>query len=292
MTDRGSKLRSGTWVLLAYLLAGGAAVGVALALGQRHPLLVAGAADLAAMLVIFAFSVAFNNSSFYDAYWSVGPLALCAYYTRGPSTPRQLAVLALVALWGLRLTYNWWRGWRGLEHEDWRYVDIRRATGRLYWPVSLLGIHLMPTAMVFAGCLPLYVALGSGGAAPVPLDGAALVLTAAAIWIEARADRQLRDFVSSKPAQGAIMDSGLWALCRHPNYLGEILFWWGLYLFAVAVDAGAWWTGTGALAISVLFGVVSLPLIERRMLKRRPDYKEHCEKVPLLFPLPPRKRSS
>ncbi len=115
------------------------------------------------------------------------------------------------------------------------------------------------------------------------------MLTAAAIWIEARADRQLRDFVTAGPAPGTIMDSGLWALCRHPNYLGEILFWWGLYLFAIAADPGAWWTGGGGLAISVLFGVVSLPLIERRMLKRRPTYKEHCTKVPLLFPLPPRK---
>jgi steroid 5-alpha reductase family enzyme len=290
MTDRSATIRGGSWCLLAYLLAGGVALCVGLALEQQHPLLVAGAADLAATLVVFAFSVAFNNSSFYDAYWSVGPLGLAAYYTRGPSTPRQLAVLALVALWGLRLTYNWWRGWRGLEHEDWRYVDIRRAAGRLYWPVSLLGIHLMPTAMVFAGCLPLYVALGSKGAAPIgALDGAALVLTAAAIWIEARADRQLRDFVTAGPAPGTIMDSGLWALCRHPNYLGEILFWWGLYLFAIAADPGAWWTGGGGLAISVLFGVVSLPLIERRMLKRRPTYKEHCTKVPLLFPLPPRK---
>jgi len=295
--DQRSKIRGGLWCLLAYLLAGGAALGVGLALGDRHPLMVAGAADLAATFVIFVCSVAFNNSSFYDAYWSVGPLALAAYYGRGLSlpdlsAPRQLAVLVLVALWGLRLTYNWWRGWRGLDHEDWRYVDIRRATGHFYWPVSLLGIHLMPTVVVFAGCLPLYIALGHGAAPPGPLDGVALVVTAGAIWIEARADRQLRDFVSSDPPKGAILDRGLWALCRHPNYLGEILFWWGLYAFAVAAQPGAWWTGSGALAICVLFAFVSLPLIERRMLRRRRGYQEHCKRVPLLFPLPPSRKKT
>jgi steroid 5-alpha reductase family enzyme len=294
MSDQSSKTRGGVWCSLAYLMAGGAALGVGLALGDRHPLLVAGAADLAATLVVFAFAVAFNNSSFYDAYWSLGPLALAAYYGRGlsladPAAPRQLCLLALVALWGLRLTYNWWRGWRGLDHEDWRYVDIRNATGRLYWPASLLGIHLVPTAVVFAGCLPLYVALGRGTAPLGPLDGVALAVTAVAIWIEARADRQLRDFVSADPPEGAILDRGLWALCRHPNYLGEILFWWGLYCFAIAARPEAWWTGSGGFAVCVLFSVISLPLIERRMLRRRPGYAEHCERVPLLFPRPPRR---
>ena len=76
-----------------------------------------------------------------------------------------------------------------------------------------------------------------------------LLLHCGAIWIEARADKQLRRFVSGNPAPGAILSDGLWSLCRHPNYFGEMGFWWGLTLFGLAADPSWWWTGIGAVSI-------------------------------------------
>ena len=203
------------------------------------------------------------------------------------TTPRVGIVLALVTIWGARLTSNWARGWRGLDHEDWRYVDLRQKYGRWFWPISLAGIHLIPTIVVFLGCLPLYPALTS--TTPLgPLDALAVAVTGGAIWIEARADNQLRRFVRGGPAPGAILSEGLWALCRHPNYLGEMGFWWGLFLFALAADPAAWWTGVGALSITVMFRVVSLPMIESRMLARRPDFAAHAEGTSMVIPWFPR----
>ena len=279
---------------LAYLIALAAAAAVGLWLQGRHPLLLVGLADLVGTVVVFGFSVALGNSSLYDPYWSVAPVPMAAYHLwrkiHAASAARAVLVLAPLAVWSVRLTFNWARGWGGLSHEDWRYVRIRAATGRAYWPVSFLGIHLMPTVMVYLGCLPLWAALGSGLGVGW-LDGVAAPVTVAGVWIEAVADGQLHRFVTRRRDPGDLLTTGLWAYSRHPNYFGEILFWWGLYLFALAAG-GPWWTGAGAAAITLLFLCVSLPLIERGLLERKPAYREERRRRPLLVPWPRASRRS
>jgi steroid 5-alpha reductase family enzyme len=280
-------------LVLAYLLGLAAAVGTGALLRSATPLVTAALADAAATLVVFACSVACDNSSVYDPYWSVAPPLLGGFWIAraAPSVPwvRQLLVLALVALWAARLTWNFYRRWEGLGHEDWRYVDIRRKAGRGYWPVSLLGIHLMPTALVLLGCLPVHHALCAGTRAPSWLDALAALVTLGAIWLEARADAELRDFVQSSPPPGALLERGTWAWSRHPNYLGEVLFWWGLALFGVASGAPPATALAGAVAITLLFRCISVPLVERRMASRRPDYPARRRGVPVLLARPPRR---
>jgi len=277
------------WVIGAYVVAIGVAFGVGWALGSQHPLVVAGGADLAGTLVIFVFAVIFDNSSFYDAYWSVAPVPILGYFIavggHGESV-RAVILLVLVSIWSLRLTYNWARGWSGLGHEDWRYRDIRGWSGRYYWPASLLTIMLLPTVLVFGGCLPAWAALTVGGAVRPfgGLDMAAAAVTTLAIFIEVRADKQLLAFVRGRPRPEAIMDRGLWAYSRHPNYFGEVLFWWGLYLFALAAAPERWWVVLGPAAITALFLFISIPLIDKRMAARRPGYAAHCERVSRFVP--------
>jgi len=275
-------------VVLAYLVA----FGVAVAVGQRvpfeHPIAVALSADVAATLAIFCFSLAFRNSSFYDAYWSVAPLPIAIYWAMRPEfagvNPIRLAlVVFLVALWGGRLTWNWLRGWEGLGHEDWRYRNIREKTGAAYWLVSLAGIHMAPTLWVFLGLLPVYVSMAAGREPFGILDLVAFVVTLGSIWIEARADKQLVRFRASNPAPDEFLRSGLWGWSRHPNYFGEMGFWWGLWVFALAANPGWWWTVVGPLSITLMFRFVSLPMIETRMLERRPPYADWTQRSSLVL---------
>ena len=303
MTINSPKRRGLIWQLVAYLVAGGAALSVvSLALSMEPPSglpsdwwpwVAIGLADLVGTLIIFAFSVGLNNSSMYDPYWSVAPVPIAAYWLLegGDVSVRGWIVMAAVLLWGGRLTYNFLRGWPGLHHEDWRYVDFRSSTGRAYWLVSFLGIHLFPTILVFMGCLSLAPAM-SGGSPLGLLDIVASVVTFGAIAVEATADRQLRDFVCSRPPAGALLSTGLWGRSRHPNYLGELSFWWGLFLFALAAGGGAWPVVLGPVAMTLLFGGVSIPLIERRMRARRLGWDEYCAQVPILVPVPGRSYSN
>ncbi|WP_322481247.1 DUF1295 domain-containing protein [Thermogemmatispora sp.] len=283
-------------VILAYGLALAAAWAILWLLQvQGWPSLAALAvADGLATIVVFVFSVLTNNSSLYDPYWSVAPVPLALFWLFQPSSDglanaRHVLIFGLLCLWALRLTWNWARRWRGLEHEDWRYVDIRKSTGRWYWPVSLLGIHLMPTVLVFLGCLSLWPNLSDRGASLMPADGLAALVTLAAIAIEALADQQMESFRARPAAERTALPPGLWSWSRHPNYFGEVLFWWGLYLFVLVAHPAFWWTLIGPLAILILFLGVSIPLMEGHLSAKYPAlYREYQRRVSPFLPWPPR----
>ncbi len=276
---------------LAYAAALGVAVALARALHGRDPLWIAAWADVAATCTVFLFSAAHDNSSVYDPYWSVAPVPIAFYWASlGPAGLRAAVALALVCAWAARLTGNQLARWRGLGDEDFRYLELRRRTGRGYWPVSFLTVHLFPTAWVFLGLLPLYPALALPARPPGPLDAAAALLAAGGIALEAVADLQLRRFVRRRRDPAEVLSAGLWARSRHPNYLGEILFWWGLFLFGVSAAPRWAFAAVGPLAITALFLLVSVPWMDRRMLARHPAYAERLRTTPALIPWPRRRR--
>jgi steroid 5-alpha reductase family enzyme len=291
----GAKARALVVVGAAYVVAGVVACLTALAFAAYHPITTALSADVAATIAIFCFSYAYGNSSFYDAYWSVAPLPIAIYWclaadrvgaTGAASSTRAMLVLAALAAWGCRLTYNWMRGWTGLDHEDWRYVKLREQTGSQYWLVSFAGLHMLPTLWVFGGMLPVWPAVAVGARPLNWLDALAAMMAAGAIWLEARADKELLEFRRSNRKPGEILASGVWSLSRHPNYFGEMGFWWSLFVFGLAADPSYAWTGIGALAITAMFRFFSLPMMEERSLERRPGYAEHQRKTSLVVPWP------
>ena len=280
-------------ICLGAYAAGAAAAVAACSLTPGWPAVWSAAvADVAATVVVFGFSVALDNSSMYDPYWSVAPAVIAPWLLArlggfvGPTAARQVLVLALVLLWAARLTWNWIRRWHGLQDEDWRYADYRRL-GPLYWPVSFLGFHLMPTVLVFVGCLSLVPALSPVSRTLNLLDLAGLVVTGGAILVETAADRELWTFLATRK-RGQILDTGLWSLTRHPNYFGEVSFWWGLWLFGLAGDPSRWWTIAGPAAITALFLSISVPMMDKRMLSRHPGYAAHMGRRSAFLPWIPR----
>jgi steroid 5-alpha reductase family enzyme len=288
-----SRSRSFCVVVGCYLVAGVAAVVTAGLLQDRHPITVAFVADLVATVVIFLLSLALANASLYDPYWSVAPpvvaiawAAIASADLPAGARARQIVVIALVALWAVRLTGNWAIGWRGMTQEDWRYVELRETThGRLpWWAVNLVGIQLMPTLVVFVGLLPLWPALGAPRHGFGAVDVLATVVTAVAVVVEMVADNQMRAFTRDPASRGRTIDTGLWAWSRHPNYLGEIGTWCGLYLFGLAADPSWWWTVAGPLVMVLLFETASIPMMEKRSLRRRPEFADYQRRVPRLVP--------
>jgi steroid 5-alpha reductase family enzyme len=276
-------------VAVSYLVAGLAAWAFAATVGASHPLAVTLGADLVATVVVFAASLIVGNASLYDPYWSVAPPVIVAAWVlwRDDITARQVVVLALVLIWAVRLTANWVRSWRGLGHEDWRYVQMReqRPSWLPWWLMNLAGIQLMPTLVVFTGLLAVWPAVTVTDRPLGGLDALAALVTAGAVLLEAAADRQMHRFAADPANRGRVIDRGLWRHSRHPNYVGEIGFWWGLWLFGLAAAPSWWWTVAGPIVMVLLFTLVSVPLMDRRSLARRPAYAEHMRRVPALLPL-------
>lgn len=292
MTEFKSTLRRGTSIsisVLIYIIAIIVAILIGGCYKDYHPLVMIGISDLAATIVVFLFSVMLNNSSTYDPYWSVKPIVIAVAYLFifeiDSLNARQWLVLIGTSLYALRLTSNFYRDWPGFSHEDWRYVNFRKSSGKAYWLVSFLAIHLFPTIMVYLGSMSLFAVFSEDGRALNIWDVFGFIILFGSVIYAFIADEQLRKFRKNPDNKGKTISIGLWSYSRHPNYLGEISTWWGLAYFAIAAGCHFWWTLAGPVAITLLFLFASIPLIEKRNLDRRLGYREYMLSTPMLWPL-------
>lgn len=292
-----SKTASLARVGLAYLLAFGAATLWLVAGPDTAWLWLDGLiADLIATLGIFVASRVLHNSSCYDPYWSVLPPFLVGFWllaatdVAGVDDGRVVLLVIVVLVWAVRLTGNWLYDWPGLHHEDFRYPGVRERAGRFELLADLVGIHLVPTLIVFLGLVPAYAVLTRPGDPVNWLDAVATLVGIGAAMLQLVADAQMRKFIRHRQP-GQAMESGLWAWSRHPNYFGEVSFWWSLALFGIAgAPQDWWWLVVGGVAMTVMFQAASIPMMEKRSLERRPTYQDIIDRVPRLVPRPPRRR--
>lgn len=249
------------------------------------------AVALAAMLLLWLASLPLRNASIVDVWWGPG-IAVLAWVdvAAAGAHPRTLLVASLVTLWGLRLgSYLLWRNHGGPE--DPRYAAMRRHHGGRFPWVSLFTVFLLQGALQVAISLPIaVVAANPGSDAFGWLDALGAALFAAGLAFEAVGDFQLARFRADPASAGRVMDSGLWAWTRHPNYFGDCLAWWGIFGVALATPYG-WLALPGpAVMTFLLLRVSGVALLERSITARRPGYAEYAARVPAFFPRPPRAR--
>jgi steroid 5-alpha reductase family enzyme len=252
-----------------------------------HALGVALAAIAALAFAGWVASVILKNVAIVDGLWSIFFLVAAGAFaaTGGGGGARATLVLALTALWALRLAgHIAWRS-RGAP-EDRRYRAIRAAHGPGFaWKSAYVVFGLQGLLAWLVG-FPLFAAIASSA----PLG--AVDLTGVALWatgfaFETVGDAQLARFRADPANAGRVMDHGLWRYTRHPNYFGEALVWWGFWLVAVA--AGGWWTVFApALMTFLLLRVSGVRLLERDIGERRPAYRDYALRTNAFFPGPPK----
>lgn len=300
---RSSRRSSLALILAIYVPAVAVCLLVAALIGTENGWWCVAGGYVASTALLYVASQIVGNGSTFDAWWSVMPSAIAVWLLftvdapsdGGLASVARPVVVVLVVVWGIRLTANWALSWPGLGHEDWRYVQLYERVPLPRWLVSLLTVHLFPTAAVAIASLPLVAVLTRDDIDGWPLLAtvvavAGVLKTSGSIYIEHRADVELRAFNRTKQP-GDIIDTGWWSRSRHPNYLGEMGFWWGQVLVAIALDLGAWWTLIGPLVITVMFFTASIPIIETRSAERRPNWSEYAARTPMVIPRPrPRAR--
>lgn len=239
-------------------------------------------------VALWGVSLARRDASVVDVFWgpAFGAATALAWLRAGRPSGWQLLLLALVAIWGLRLAVHIARRGRG-HGEDRRYAAMREKHGERFRWLSLFTVFLLQATLVAILSAPLVLVELR------PVVRPAWGWVGAAVWLagllfEAVADAQLLAFQRDPGSRGRVLDSGLWRLSRHPNYFGEALLWWGYGLFALAVPGGVW-TLYAPLAVTLLLLKVSgVPLLEAGMESRRPGYRAYVERTSPFLPWWPR----
>lgn len=239
-------------------------------------------ADTVATIVCFIFSLIFKNSSVYDPYWSVAPIVILVGYSivNGLNI---LGVLTLIAVcyWGIRLTANWAYTFKGLTHQDWRYTMLCEKTGKLYPIINFVGIHYVPTLVVYGCILPAVLVIEIKPEINI-LSVIFLCVSVAAATIQCIADIQMHKY--RKNRETPFIRRGIWKHSRHPNYLGEILMWWGIGLSAVCAMPDMWYLIFGAVANTALFLSVSIPMADGRQ-SRKEGFAQYKSETRMLLPI-------
>ncbi len=252
--------------------------------------LVAAAGSIVAlMLVTWLVSLALRDASIVDPVWPLG-FVIVAWVTGAVADgnpARQWLLIALVTIWGLRLSAHLaWRK-RG-KPEDFRYQAMRRHYGPRFGLISLVTVFALQGALMWIVSLP--VQLGQVRVDPGlgPLAAVGVLVWAVGFGFETIGDAQLTRFMSDPQSAGQVMDRGLWRYTRHPNYFGDACVWWGIALVAAETGIGAIGL-VSALVMTILLRRVSgVPMLERSMAKRRPGYVDYVERTSPFVPRPPR----
>ncbi|MBQ2877034.1 MAG: DUF1295 domain-containing protein [Clostridia bacterium] len=240
-------------------------------------------ADVAATVATFIFSVIFKNASVYDPYWSVAPPVILISFAFGRAlTALGVLILTAVGFWAVRLTANWAYNFGDLTHQDWRYTMLKEKTGAFYPLINFIGIHLVPTLVVYGCILPAVFAIREGVEAG-PLGVIFVAISMLAATLQCVSDIQMHAF--RRRRRGGFIRDGLWKYSRHPNYLGEILMWWGIGLAVVVSAPEVWYFIFGALANTALFLFVSIPMADGRQSKKD-GFAEYKSATRMLLPIP------
>jgi steroid 5-alpha reductase family enzyme len=249
------------------------------------------------MTLLWVVSLAVHDASIVDPFWGLAFVAIAwSSFVQRPEPGPDLVdvsplLVALVTIWGVRLSV--YLGRRNLgKGEDYRYVAMRERYGARFPIVSLGIVFLLQAFLAWVVSLPVQVAQAEPGAAAgsfaAPLIVAGVVLWAVGLAFETIGDLQLARFKADPANRDQVMDRGLWRYTRHPNYFGDFLVWWGLFL--VAASTGAWWTIVGPLLMTVLLLRVSgVAMLEKTIAERRPGYADYARRTSAFLPRPPKK---
>ena len=216
-----------------------------------------------ATVLVFAASCALKDVSVYDPYWSVAPV-----------------VILLLCM----IKYGYWN----VGQEDWRYAQYRQKCSKpVFYLISFFGLHFVPTVVVYLGLVSGLLSIQQTRFAPLSIIGIAVML--GAVLLELLSDTAIHKFLREHRGEKRTCDISVWRYSRHPNYLGEMSFWTGMYIYFVPLYPDKWYLGLGFLTIIALFLSVSIPMMEKHNMERRVDYAEYRSRTYVLLLLPPKK---
>ncbi len=266
------------WVELAWALTVGAVVTAIWILG------------------LWALSIARRDISFIDTVFTlivVSVVGVSGVAMGSAPGSRKLLIFALLMIWSIRLTvYLGWRKWG--EGEDPRYTKLRgwKDEGWPFHRFALRQVFGRQGVTMFLLCVPMIISLTEDQ----PRSLGPMAIAGSFIWIigfafEAIGDAQLVRFRNNPSSSGRILDTGLWRYTAHPNYFGEVMMAWGLFVVSLDVP----WAALGVIGpwfySRLVLRTTGTPTLEKRLRRTRPGYDDYLDRTSSFWPRPPRRGS-
>lgn len=244
---------------------------------------------LTLVTLLWFYSIYIKNVSIVDIFWGLGFVILNTYYLLAVDsfTNRQILLLILVSLWGIRL--SGYLAFRNIgKPEDYRYQQFRQDYGpERYWWFSYFQVFLLQGGLILIVSLPL-LAININQSGINWLDYIAVLVWSLGFVFEAGGDYQLAQFKKNPKNKGKVLRSGFWKYTRHPNYFGDATVWVAYALFCIA--SGSYWQIMGTLIMILLIVKVSgVAMLERTLKDTKPAYREYIEKTHSFIPWFPKK---
>ena len=272
-------------ITVIYIIAAVIGIYLFLLLEDLHIFLRVFIADASATVFVFLTGVALRNASVYDPYWSVAPIVvfsgMALYHTAmGPGV---FLLLLAVWFWGVRLTGNWAHTFQNLDTQDWRYDQFKEKFPRMFQFISFVGINMFPTIVVFLCMLPGITFIETSAMNIITALG--FIVCVASATLQLVADMQMHRFRRQNTGTGQIIRTGMWKNARHPNYLGEIMMWWGVYIIMLSAAPHLWFLIIGPAVNTFMFLVVSIPLADKRNRAMREGFDDYLKETNSLLPI-------
>ncbi len=274
------------FVMYIFAVSIGAVVYFASASLLNNPIWQMLLADIAGTFVIWGLGLLFRNASTYDPYWSIIPPVMLLGWTLVLKIQLTFPIALLflgILVWAVRLTYNWVINWKDLEYQDWRYSMIKKNNPKIWFLSNLFGINLMPTIIVFIQMIGAYKFLVASPSFNI-LILLGFVMTLGAALIQFIADKQMLAFRMEHNEKKSCINEGLWKYSRHPNYFGEVLVWWGVWMMYFGASGKIDFMVISPILMTALFLFISIPMMEKKIIQSRPEYLEYKRHVSVLVP--------
>lgn len=245
--------------------------------------------DVIATVIVWFGGVLLRTASAYDPYWSIQTLIIYTFIVSKHNNWNFATISLFVAIfiYSLRLTMNFIVGFHSLSYVDWRYKMLKEKSGKAYQLVNLFGICMFPTLVVYSASLP---AIAYANLTEYSfLDAIGLSIILFGTLLEFVSDLQMKKFVKVRNDRSEVLNKGLWKYSRHPNYLGEILIWFGVALTLIVSHPNYWYLAAGSIVNLLMFLFISIPMEEKHFKAYKPDYEQYKKETSVLLILPKKK---
>ncbi len=242
------------------------------------------------MTAFFLVSLIKKRNDVADVAWGIGfvMLAWVSFFLSPETELRHIIICALVSVWGIRLAGHVYTRNKGKE-EDYRYLKWREKWGRWFYLRSYFQVYILQGALLYIIVLPvLFINKEAGGSFEI-LDFIGVFVWCIGFFFESVGDAQLAKFLENPKNKGKLMTQGLWRYTRHPNYFGEALLWWGVWIISFSVTESIWLLVSPIVITFLVLKVSGIPMLEKKMAEH-PDFDDYKKRTSVFVPLPPKNK--